>query len=110
MSCDVSLEADLGGDEPVMLGILDANYTYNVRPLFHRALGDEGFCSDWDGLSASEAMARCDRTLAAFDAEPLAYEALNPTNGWGDFYGARRFIETIRQACARAPLATLRVC
>ena len=39
MSYDVHLEADLGGEEPVNLGILDANCTWNVFPMFRLALG-----------------------------------------------------------------------
>lgn len=109
MSYDVHLEADLGGEEPVNLGILDENYTWNVYPMFRLALGEEGFCNGWDGLSAAVAAMRCARTLAAFDADPDAYRALNPANGWGDFDGARRFIEAIREACVKAPNATLRV-
>lgn len=109
MSYDVHLEADLGGPEPVTLNLLDRNYTWNVYPMFKRALGDDGFCNEWDGLPAHVAVERCNLTLAEFDAFPDTFRALNPSNGWGDFDGARAFIEAIRDACARAPNATLRV-
>lgn len=109
MSWDVHLEADLGGPAPLRVGDLDANYTWNVHPMFQAAIGEEGFCNAWDGLSASVAVERCTRILAAFEAEPDRFIALNPANGWGDFDGARRFVQTIHDACAEAPHATLRV-
>lgn len=109
MSYDVHLEIGVGGDEPARLGFLDANYTWNVYPMFKAALGDEGFCNDWDGLRAEIAADRCERTLAAFDADPDRFRALNPENGWGNYEGARAFIQAIGDACAKAPLATLRV-
>lgn len=109
MSYDVSLEADLGGGEAVSLGLLNENYTWNVYPIFRKALGEDGFSNKWDGLPASVAAERCEQTIAAFDADPASYYALNPANGWGDFDGARRFIETIRAACRKAPNAVLRV-
>lgn len=109
MGWDVHLEIDAGGTEPVPLTILDRNYTWNVYPMFQAALGEDGFCNNWDGLSASVAAVRCSQILAALDADPPRFMALAPPNGWGDFGGARAFIEAIGNACAKAPLATLRV-
>lgn len=109
MSYDVHLEIDAGGAEPVSLAILNENMTWNVRPMFKAAIGEEGFCNNWDGLSAAIAADRCRRTLDAFNADPAKFRALNPANGWGDFEGAREFIQLINDACVLAPNATLRV-
>lgn len=107
MSYDVHLEADLGGSEPVRVGHLDANYTWNVCPMFVAASG----CSpnDWDGKPASEVRETCCQILAAFNADPATYRAMNPANGWGNFEGARNFIQKIADACELAPRATVRV-
>lgn len=108
MSYDVTLLADLGGPEPVSLGLLDENYTWNVYPMFHAVVGNGP--NDWDGKPASEAAEICGRILSAFAADPEKFRAMNPANGWGDFEGAREFIRRIQDACLLAPKAILRVC
>ena len=108
MSWDVHLEADLGAGEPVRVGDLDANYTYNVSPMFSAVIGTG--LDDLDGIRASEMADKCTAILDAFNREPAKFKAMNPTNGWGDFEGARNFIQTILDACRAAPNATLRVC
>lgn len=100
------LEADVGGAEPVRLDVLDANYTYNVYPMFKAAGSDSP--NAWTGLLGSEVREKCIAILAAFDADPAKYRALNPESGWGNFEGAREFIRKIADACEQAPLA--RVC
>lgn len=107
MSYDVHLEADLGGAEPVRVGSLDANYTYNVTPMFAAACGSSP--SAWDGKPASDVHVTCCVILAAFNGNPSKYRAMNPSNGWGDFEGARTFIQEIADACAASPRATVRV-
>lgn len=107
MSYDVSLSADVGGPDLVPLSLLDINYTYNVGPMFYKAVGSGP--NQWDGKPASEVSAICSRILDAFAAEPATYRAMNPSNGWGSFDGARKFIATIKDACDKAPKAILRV-
>jgi len=34
---------------------------------------------------------------------PDAYRAMNPANGWGDYDGALRYIESFAEACETAP-------
>ena len=108
MSYDVWLEADLGGPEPVPVGALDANYTYNVAPMFRAAIGETP--NDRDKLSAETVGNRCEMILTAFSDDAAKFVAMNPPNGWGDFEGAKRFIVTIMDECQRAPRAIFRVC
>jgi len=107
MSYDVWLTVDVGGTDPAPLGVLDANYTCNVAPMFMKAIGETP--TAWSGRPASEVSGQCSRILSAFDANPFEYERLNPDNGWGDFVGARAFIQTIKDACDAAPKAIVRV-
>lgn len=108
MSYDVWLAVDAGGDKLLPLNILDANYTWNVAPMFMKAIGETP--NAWDGKPATVVAERCTRILAAFDASPAAYEALNPSNGWGSLAGARAFIQNIKDACNEAPKAVVQVC
>lgn len=107
MSWDVHLEANLGGAHPIRVGDLDANYTYNVSPMFAAVIGTG--LNELDGITAREMVAKCSAILEAFAADPGKFRAMNPENGWGDFEGAREFIRKIQDACADAPDATVRV-
>lgn len=108
MSYDVYLVADVGGPEPVYLNLLDVNVTYNLTPMFIAAGGSSP--RDWNDKPASEVREQCLAVLTAFNADQAKFEALNPANGWGDFNGARAFIQEVADACAKAPRATVRVC
>jgi len=108
MSYDVHLDIDAGGPEPVALAILDANMTWNLRPMFAECNNGDG-PQEWDGKAAREVAEILMRTLAAFNADPAKFKAMNPANGWGDFDGARRFAMTVLDACHAAPNATVRV-
>ena len=107
MSYDVWMEADLGGPEPVAVELLEINYTYNVSKMFSAAIGETP--SKWNGKPASEVREACLKILAAFEADPAKFQAMNPENGWGDFDGARNFIRSISDACQKAPRAIVRV-
>lgn len=107
MSWDFRLRANLGGSEPVCLDILDLNYTYNVSPMIFKACGSTP--SDWHGKPAREVSEICAKVLAAFNADPETYRALNPKNGWGDFEGCRQLIGAIKAGCDHAPNAELSV-
>lgn len=109
MSYDVYLVADLGGPEMVSLGLLDANMTWNLRPMF-AAVNDGDGPQEWDGKPASEIADLLTKTLAAFDADPARFEAMNPPNGWGNFEVAKSFTRRVLAACLSAPKAVVRVC
>lgn len=103
MSYDVSLAMDCGGPALIPLALLDANYTYNVAPMFQEAVGSTPNC--WHEMPAAEVGAICAKILAAFASDPALYRAMNPENGWGNFEGARDFITKIKDACDAAPTA-----
>jgi hypothetical protein len=109
MSYDVYLVADLGGPELVGVDGLSANMTWNLRPMF-AAVNDGSGPQEWDGQSARIVAEILTRTLAAFDAEPDKFRAMNPPNGWGTFEGAREFAQEVLAACLNAPNAVVRVC
>lgn len=108
MSYDVYLVADLGGPEPITLGILDANMTWNLRPMF-AAVNDGDGPQEWDEKPARDVAEILTRTIAAFDADPDKFRAMNPPNGWGTFEGAREFAQEVLAACLIAPNAVVRV-
>ena len=108
MSYDVWLEAERGGFKPVSVGGLSANMTYNVGGMFSAVIGHS--ITQWDGRPAAEVANACATILDAFNRNPAKFKAMEPTNGWGDFDGARAFIQMINDACVAAPKAVVRVC
>lgn len=108
MSYDIWLEADLGGPETVTVGSLDWNYTYNVQPMTAKA----GLRSlnDLDGTAAEDAAARIANVIAAMEADPAGYRALNPENGWGSYDTFLPALRELYAAFRDAPRAKVRVC
>jgi hypothetical protein len=110
VSYDVHLEIlDAESGQPVRVGNLDANHTYNTAKMIKEASGSDKFMSDWDGMRASEVAALCVRAIRALDDLPTYYRSMEPDNKWGSLETTRRFLATIRDECVLAPTATFRV-
>lgn len=110
MSLDVYLMArvDLGGPESREIEVYWANYTSNVWPMWRMA-GVEVALEESDGQEAGEIVETLKRGVGAMEADPDGYMALNPANGWGDYYGALEFLRKYAQACAENPKAIVRI-
>lgn len=105
VSYDAYLVADLGGPEPVSVGGLNENYTYNTGPMFEEAVGVS--LGSLSGKRAGEAAEVLWRAVHIMDREPSRFRAMNPENGWGDADGWREFLRRIAEACDAAPDAEL---
>lgn len=103
MSYNVYLEIDTGGPEedwPIAVEI--GNYTANVSPMWHKALGGVSL-RDFHLVNAREAAPKLAEAVKAMQADPDAYRAMNPPNGWGDYDGALRYLRDLAEACAKHP-------
>lgn len=115
MSYDWRLQIDAGGPEPLEVDgddIAQSNYTYNVYPMLRDACERAG--GEWLGSTGS---ARCgDVAPVLTEAARLLtedvehYDAMNPSNGWGNREGAARWLDGIAKACRSYPDATLVIC
>jgi hypothetical protein len=106
VSYDVYLEIDTGAE--CMATVADiGNYTANVSPMWTRALGEP--LADLHGRTAGGVVEQLDRAIAAMQAAPGEYEAMNPANGWGRFEGALNYLRDLRAACAEHPKTQIRV-
>lgn len=108
MSYDISLVADLGGANPVSLGILDENYTSNLREFFIWFLGES--LTDFNGKDASDlsdAIAKGFDKLGGRGKEECPQleflREFEPDNGWGSVLSAIGFLSRIYAACLKAP-------
>lgn len=93
------------GGYPVALDGYDRNCTYNVASMFSEALG----CSirDLEGRKCSEIEPILRAGIKAMREDPKTYEAMNPSNGWGNAEGALGVLEELARWCTEVPDAEL---
>ena len=80
----------------------DDNVTYNLAPMLRLA----GFWDDLYESNDAKAETMIPKLRAGLDAmlsDPDKFKALNPANGWGDYYGAVRFTRGVLEACVAHP-------
>lgn len=107
MSYDFQMCADVGASSLVPLRDYDdLNYTYNVEPMFRKALPPDGILTIHN-LTGRAALPHLKTALDAMIQDPATYKALNPSNGWGDYYGAMNVLKILKQWCEEVPDATL---
>jgi hypothetical protein len=109
MSYDVYLTVDLGGPERVLVGLLDWNYTSNVSGMWRKAMPETDGLRGMDGMLAGDALKVLERGIAAMEADPEPYRAMNPENGWGSFAGQLARLRVLADAFRNAPKATVGV-
>lgn len=108
MSYDIWMEMDTGGEEPAQVDEV-GNYTCNCSPMFRKALGGISL-SELDGRAGGEVAEQVSTGVKAMIDDPATYEAMNPTNGWGDYESALDYLKRLALACRRHPKARIRVC
>jgi len=106
MSYDLYLEIDTGGPERAVVSD-HWNYTSNVAPMWRKAMPETNGLAGMDGMLAEEAAQRLALGIERMEAEPAAYRALNPPNGWGDFDSQLECLKAWLAECQRHPKATM---
>lgn len=103
MSYDIWLTIDTGGPEPAAV-TEGRNMTSNVGPMWRLAGAD---LAEFHGKPAGDCLPLLRTAVATMRAEPATYSALNPDNGWGDYYGCVRFLEGLADDFEAHPKATV---
>jgi len=96
MSLDITLIAYAPNE------VYSANYTHNVVPMWKLA-GVYGALYGSDGMTA---IAICPTLLKGYQdmkKYPKKYRALNPSNGWGHYDTAMKFIKNLYNQCKKYP-------
>jgi len=108
MSYNVYIEIDTGTGEFHTVHEV-GNYTSNLSAMWWDALGHS--LGDLSGNNCAEAEPLLTAAIAKMRAPENydRYKALEPSNGWGNMQGAIAYVEEIRDACRRHPLARLRI-
>ena len=122
MSYDVDLRIDTGAPDPAVVVEL-GNYTSNVAGMYVLAFTHAGLpyrvapyscagsLANLHDMPAPEAVPYLERALAHMDDPKNAtrYEAMNPSNKWGNFEGAKAFLHGILDGCRTHPKTVVRV-
>jgi hypothetical protein len=81
------------------------NYTSNVSPMWTLALteavGERTRLSDTEGWSCERAAPVLARAVAVMGRDWEALRALEPSNGWGDYEGALKYLGRASTLCER---------
>ena len=108
MSWSFYMEIDTGGPEPgTVTG--DLNCTYNVSPMFYKALPFDDGIRGIEGLRGEEALEPLRGGVKAMEDNPDEYKAMNPENGWGSYEGALDTLRELVKWCVEHPKATFRI-
>ena len=80
------------------------NYTSNVSGMWADAIGENlGDLIERLGKRAGDILPALERGIAAMEADPDKYRAMNPANGWGDYDGALAYLRWMRDNCRDWP-------
>lgn len=106
VSYDITLTIDTGGEFPATVCEV-GNYTYNVSPMYVKALGCS--LSDLHDSNCGESIERLRKAVIEMSEHPADYRALNPSNGWGNYEGALAYLRKLYEGCIQHPKATIDV-
>lgn len=106
MSYDAWMQIDTGGSEKACVDDI-GNMTSNVSPMWTKALGFRlRDLQDKLGADCVPHLLRAVQHIRAPENR-ADYEAMNPSNGWGNHAHATEFLEKLLSACERHPKAEL---
>ena len=95
MSWDLDAFVEVDGNS-ICVG--DWNYTHNCNGMVREAGVPDWL--HWDTpISSPDLAAELATAIAAFEADPAKFQAMNPENGWGDY---DTLLETLKEIHAKA--------
>jgi len=104
MSWDVYLHKKKWMDDKIEVG----NHTYNVSPMYSKAMGIT--ISDLDGKKCNEVLPLLIKGRQEMIDNPEIYKKMNPPNGWGSYETAVLFLGDIIIACEKHKDYKIEVC
>lgn len=122
VSYDFWLELDGGGETAAQIEphyeTVDGhpggcgNYTSNVSDMWADALKDAGRdCRLWelDGQTCGDLSQALELAVLIMEDEPPRFRAMEPSNGWGSYEGAKHYLTQVASYCRLYPKAILRI-
>lgn len=85
-----------------------ANYTYNVSPMWYVIYPDDNGMVQIDGMTGQESIEKLEHAILQMSSDPAKFQALNPENGWGSFNRFFYFLMKLLEAAREHPEAIWR--
>lgn len=80
--------------------LFDWSPTYNYAPMWRAA----GFSlRDFDGKTGAQVAVVLGPAVAAMEADPVRFRALEPANGWGTYDGAMPYLRDLLRIVTERP-------
>lgn len=80
---------------------LDINVTWNLSPMFIKALKAENGINSLHTASGGNCLRVLDLAIQRMEKDFKEYEEMNPPNGWGDAKGALKTLKIILKICEK---------
>ena len=97
---------DIDGNEH-WIEVVDG-HTYNLAPMWQKALPFIARTSELDGRTCRDILADLDAGLLDATKNAAEYRKLNPDNGWGDYEGFYEIFTKFVQLCNQYPSGVVR--
>jgi hypothetical protein len=94
MSWDIKL-VDKNNNKTMDIG----NYTYNVNPMYKKALGFN--LSELHMKPTKEVLNLLENAVINMKYHAEEYKKLDPTNGWGSYKDALEYLEKLYYGCKK---------
>jgi hypothetical protein len=107
MSFGLDIETKDVDGNAVWIDVVDG-HTYNLAPMWRKALPMIESTRDLDGRKCADLLTALDAGLLDATKNASAYEALDPTNGWGDYEGFYRIFTKFVRLCNQYPSGVVR--
>ena len=104
MSWDISLKEKQSADVEV---IEVGNYTYNVSKMYIEAIGKT--LGEFHEMQSLDAVETLRSGVVEMISNPDKYRAMNPVNGYGNYEGALKYLQTFLHECEKNPNSIIEV-
>lgn len=88
--------------------VYEDNYTYNVSPMFRKALGGGGL-DDLHDKKCADCIQVLKSAIKDMEENPDSYKVLNPPNKWGDYRGALTVLQNLLYAAEEHEDGVIRI-
>jgi len=106
MSWDVYLHKKKWMDDEIDVG----NMTWNVSPMYNKAMNIESLDKALNGKKCNEVLPLLIKGRQKMIDNPEIYKKMNPPNGWGSYESAILFLGDIIIACEKHKDYKIEVC
>jgi AAA+ superfamily predicted ATPase len=90
--------------------VFHLNYTYNVSPMWRKAIGKEERMVQIDDLTGEDSIPILNKAIESMLKNPEFFIEMNPKNGWGSYETFLDFLQLALEAAKKNPTAIWESC